>query len=100
MDITNAFVCTQCGALCDTAHELNDHMQSHAEAVDTYANKAKSPPTVGFSASQPTTSTHVQPTHDETNRKRGASVSPNSGNTHRRKTQWTKISNSNTFFQL
>ena len=67
METTSGFTCTQCESICDTVHELDEHMRVHA---DSYANRAKSPPRVGVSASQPTVSSHVQSTNDTANRKK------------------------------
>ena len=83
-----SFECPRCDFKCNIAHELSDHKQKHS---NSYADWAKSPPRFGYSASQPTTSTPQHHTSDTPYGKRAASVSPNSGNIQRKRTNWTNI---------
>ena len=102
------FACTRCDFKSNTGHCLADHMKTH----DTlYADITKSPKQrskantlrTGISSSQPTTSANYQqPTHLY-DRKRGASVSPNSTNCNNRKARknaYQKVSQGFVFYQL
>ena len=98
INLNIGFSCPLCEVQCDTVHELNDHKRSHVE--DSYANKAKSPPRSYFSASQPSSSSYEQYTFRTSTKKRGASVSPNSGNMQKQRPTWKKISVNNVDYHL